>query len=55
MTELQIKTQKKLMKMQKMKGELLPPPKPYIPPPPKPTDFLTINLKAHVKLLSSRN
>lgn len=54
MTELQVKTQKKLMKLQKTQGVIVPP-KPPQPPVAKPTDFLTIELKAHVTTLSSRN
>ena len=50
MTELQIKTQKKLAKLQKTQIVNKPPPKPYVPPPPKEKDFLTIELKAHVPL-----
>jgi len=48
MTELKIKTQKKLMKMQKMQVTS-PPPKAIEKLPPKPVDFLTTDLKAHVR------
>lgn len=51
MTELQAKTQKKLMKMQKSNPQ--PPPKalpPQLSPRKKVIDCLTIELKAHVSL-----
>ena len=55
MTELQVKTQKKLMKMQKMKTIQTPVKKEEKPKPKIIIDCLTIDLKAHVAYSQTRN